>query len=204
MSPLVRLDPALHRCLTRRFGVSQVSSAGEKKLRCIDDFAASGINNTTSIKARIRMGRLSSLVETTRQLHSFWPSSSIRLAKSDFSAAYRMCPILGRHLEFSSVLVEDKEGGLWTSTQWVMPFGAVSAVYAWDRLGGAVSRILRKLLLLPLDRYVDDLFWSDHSAISLATLAGGWRSAAFLRYLSRRDIDARVALELSELHSGSD
>ena len=34
--------------------------------------------------------------------------------------------------------------------------------------------------------------------------AGGWRSAAFLRYLSRRDIDARVALELSELHSGSD
>jgi hypothetical protein len=40
-----------------------------------------------------------------------------------------------------------------------------------------------------------------NAGCSLAQIldAGGWRSAAFLRYLSRRDIDARVALELAEL-----
>ncbi len=45
-----------------------------------------------------------------------------------------------------------------------------------------------------------------NSGCSLAQIleAGGWRSAAFLRYLSRRDIDARVALELAEIQSGSD
>ncbi len=45
-----------------------------------------------------------------------------------------------------------------------------------------------------------------NAGCSLAQIleAGGWRSAAFLRYLSRRDIDARVALELAEVASGSD
>ena len=39
-----------------------------------------------------------------------------------------------------------------------MPFGSLAAVYAWDRLGAAVTAILRQLFLLPLLRYVDDLF----------------------------------------------
>ena len=45
-----------------------------------------------------------------------------------------------------------------------MPFGAVSAVYAWDRLGGALAAILQHFLIIPCSRYVDDLFWADFSA----------------------------------------
>ena len=44
-----------------------------------------------------------------------------------------------------------------------MPFGAVVAVYAWDRLGGAITFLLQQVLLLPTARYVDDLFWVDFS-----------------------------------------
>ncbi len=48
-----------------------------------------------------------------------------------------------------------------------MPFGVVGAVYAWDRLGSAITAILFDLLLVPCIRYVDDLFWVTHQ------LAGG-------------------------------
>jgi hypothetical protein len=53
-----------------------------------------------------------------------------------------------------------------------MPFGAVGAVYAWDRVGAAVSAILRDWFLVPVVRYVDDLFWAevDESAESCREL----------------------------------
>ena len=35
-------------------------------------------------------------------------------------------------------------------------------------------------------------------------MAGGWRSSAFLRYLCKKDVDARMSLELSFADSGSD
>ena len=50
------------------------------------------------------------------------------------------------------------------SDQYAMLFGAVSAVYAWDRLGGALAAILQHFLVIPCSRYVDDLFWADYSA----------------------------------------
>ena len=47
-----------------------------------------------------------------------------------------------------------------------MPFGAVSAVYAWDRLGEALTTILRRVFLFPASRYVDDLFMPVWASIS--------------------------------------
>ena len=43
------------------------------------------------------------------------------------------------------------------STQRALPFGAVASVYGWERIGGAISSILR-WIGLPVLRYVDDLF----------------------------------------------
>ena len=39
-----------------------------------------------------------------------------------------------------------------------MPFGALGAVYAWDRMGHAVVHILNHYLRIILSRYVDDCF----------------------------------------------
>ena len=39
-----------------------------------------------------------------------------------------------------------------------MPFGAVSAVYAWHRVGKALTTILSSALTIPFNRYVDDIF----------------------------------------------
>ena len=71
------------------------------------------------------------------------------------------------HLPFSKIMINI--GQMMTCTQHAMPFGAISAVYAWDRVGSALTEILRQCLLLPVDRYVDDLFWPDWEVISMAT-----------------------------------
>jgi hypothetical protein len=47
-----------------------------------------------------------------------------------------------------------------------MPFGATAAVYAWDRVAESIVSVLRTSFLLPVDRYVDDLFWIDWAEIS--------------------------------------
>jgi len=162
--------PDLWRPLTRRFGVVQRSAKGVAKIRCIDDFAESLVNDTVTVSRCIRMGRLADMLAVARILHHAYPAEDLLLAKSDFCAAYRGCPILEDHLIFSDILVRDpRSGRVWASTQLAMPFGAVAAVYAWDRLGGALTFLLQQILLLPTARYVDDLFWVDFSSCAQDT-----------------------------------
>ena len=90
--------------------------------------------------------------------------------KSDFQAAYRSCPILPDDIPYANILARDPSSGVVSVTaQWAMPFGAVSAVYAWDRLGEAITAILRKVCLFPASRYVDDLFMPIWVSISGAS-----------------------------------
>ena len=42
-----------------------------------------------------------------------------------------------------------------------MPFGATSSVVAWHRIGELISTIARRILHLPVLRYVDDYFAAD-------------------------------------------
>ena len=81
------------------------------------------------------------------------------------------------HHRFADIaLVHPESAEVWIGTQNAMPFGAVAAVYAWDRMGAAVTAILRRLFCFPVLRYVDDLFSVDrpesvaHSLECLARL----------------------------------
>ena len=104
MTPLV---PAAARDVlgTRRFGVSQVSAKGATKLRRIDDFAESLVNETTSVEQRISMAKVSELLGIAAKLREASPHEELVILKSDFRSAYRSVPIMEEHLEFSDVLV---------------------------------------------------------------------------------------------------
>ena len=112
------------------------------------------------------MGRHHDLDWVVRRLHRRL-GHRMKLLKSDFKAAYRSCPICVKDLKFAHILVRGASGELLVSEQYAMPFGAVGAVYAWDRLGSAITAILIDLLLVPCIRYVDDLFWADLEESSL-------------------------------------
>ena len=164
MSELVEPDDGDLRGLpvTRRFGVVQQTSDGRDKIRCIDDFAASGVNDTTRVSRKIAAGRVSHLVEASRRLARGRPLEAQRLVKSDFKSAYRACPVDVQGLDFSVIAVRDPHlRRVRLSRQFAMPFGAVGAVYAWDRLAELVVEVLRREFDLPVARYVDDIFFVD-------------------------------------------
>ena len=130
MGPLGTPGVDLFPPYTRRFGVSQKSSHGEVRVRCIDDFAQSLINDTVDIDRRIRMGSIADFVETARRLHAARPREALHAMKGDFQAAYRSCPIRPEDVPYASILVRSPSSGVVSVTaQWAMPFGAVSAVY---------------------------------------------------------------------------
>jgi hypothetical protein len=66
----------------------------------------------------------------------------LKLLKSDFKAAYRGSPIRTCDLKFAHILIRGPSNELLVSKQFAMPFGAVGAVYAWDRLGAAITAVL--------------------------------------------------------------
>jgi hypothetical protein len=114
------------------------------------------------------MGRLSDLAHVVSILAAAG-HIDLKLLKSDFAAAYRGCPILSEHLDLASIIIRAPDGSLHVSAQLAMPFGAVAAVYAWDRLGAALSGILQVMFNIPCSRYVDDLFWADFSSCAEET-----------------------------------
>ena len=144
--------------VTRRFPVLQSTSSGAQKVRSIDDFLQSKVNALTSVQSRIDVGRVSDVVHTSKVLVRHGRQDLVFL-KSDFKSAYRTCPIKKKHLKWADVVVRCPVSGIFfLSTQYAMPFGAVGAVYAWDRVADLITFILSVLLLLPLSRFVDDLF----------------------------------------------
>ena len=163
--PRILEGTSLSYLLTRRFPVEQIDSKGRLKLRMIDDLADSQVNDACHINRQIRMGRISDLAWGVSRLSSL-VSEPLLLAKSDFSNAYRHCPIRSEDLDLAHILLKDGQGRLFQSQQFAMPFGAVAAVYAWDRLGSSIASIVLELLDIPVNRYVDDLFWVDFADIA--------------------------------------
>ena len=163
--PWAQADQTLPVC--RRFGVRQLTSSGREKLRVIDDFAENGVNDAVTISARIRMDSLVALQALARRSYTSRPHEPLVLLKADFKSAYRHVPVAADQLSFARILVVRPDGALHVAQQWAMPFGAIGAVYAWDRLASAVTQCLAAFLLVPMLRYVDDLF-----AVMPASLAG--------------------------------
>ena len=144
---------------TRRFGVKQASSSGRVKTRCIDDLKESRINALCGIRGKIRMGRIADMVEVARQLQEAYPEERLVIFKADFKSAYRCVPIRPEHYPFAKILITDTtDGSLKQAQQYAMPFGSIAAVYGWDRLAHALTFLVSQILLLPVCRYVDDLF----------------------------------------------
>ena len=171
MTPRALLELGAPDIVVRRFGVSQITSKGKAKIRTVDDYSEALVNSAAEVNRRIRMDSVAHLVEATRRLVETAPGSRRLLGKSEFSSAYRCCPIATADLDLAwTVLLHPTTGEVWRSQRLACPFGAIGSVYAWDRLGEAFVRIARRRLLDVLLRYVDDLFFPE-----LDVLAEGLR-----------------------------
>ena len=62
------------------------------------------------------------------------------------------------------------EGTPWVAFHHGMPFGATASVTAWHRIGELIQTIARKLLHMPVLRYVDDYFTPERHVLAYTLL----------------------------------
>ena len=79
------------------------------------------------------------------------------LWKADIDAAFRRVPLMRSHAWAAGVAYV-VDGRPLVSFHHAMPFGATSSVFAWHRVGDLLCQVARKVLHLPVYRYVDDYF----------------------------------------------
>lgn len=79
-TPLTLASSRSSGLVARRVGVRQLPSVGKSKLRCIDDFAESLVNSTTSVSRRICMDSVEDLAESHTLCENLGPRPTYSLA----------------------------------------------------------------------------------------------------------------------------
>ena len=143
-----------HVNVARRFPVRELRASGWRT-RVVDHETENAVNLATHMSDRTKGDTLDSLVQLLRLAHQ--RGLSVALWKRDISRAFRRVPVRAAHLPFAFVVFEYL-GKQWITGHTCMPFGSISAVLSWHRVGGAIRDIVEKLFLVPILRYVDDYF----------------------------------------------
>ena len=147
--------------ITRRIPVREERQNGWRT-RIVDHETESLINEATRPADKIQHDSLDILAVIVTMLMA--AGATPALWKRDVSSAFRRVPILAGHLDLSWVAWFDA-GKFWIAQHLGMPFGTVSAVYAWHRLGHALLFIVVTLLKAPMGRYVDDYFGASRQGV---------------------------------------
>lgn len=189
MTKPVRLDASdlSTQLLHPRFGVEKIKADGVRDVRPIDNFSWAPYPKRGSRGKRRKLQKLASvnghvvpretlhhdhLDVLTLALREAWVRTGIvyGLFKIDIDSAFRRLPICPEHWWAASISFL-AEGCTWVSTHRAMPFGATSAVHAWERIGALLTSIIVSLLGIVTFRYVDD-FYGCEDASSLEHAVG--------------------------------
>ncbi len=125
------------------------------KLRAIDDLSRSLVNAITQASEKLHHDSIDALFKSVRWLVR--TGRKVQLWKADIDAAYRRVPICPEH-RWAAGVTFAHEGMKYISQHFTFPFGARAAVHAWDRVGSLLTSIARRILHLPILRYVDDFY----------------------------------------------
>ena len=156
--------------MSKRFGIAQgdkvvVDDAGNKtvvpKVRAIDDCTASGVNPCTQPAFKLKVDGVDSLLASMRRFRQA-SGKTPHLAKADIAAAYRRVPIAPEH-RWAAAVTFMLDGVPQIAEHIMLPFGAISSVYGWDRVGNMLTHLARVILKIAVLRYVDDYFWAEHA-----------------------------------------
>ena len=194
MMPPVSLDEVdLRKCnLTRRIPVREERQAGWRT-RIVDHETESCINEATIPADKVQHDGLDlfTFIITQFMLNDI----QVHLWKRDISSAFRRVPIFAGHLDLSWV-VWISEGVRMAAQHVGMPFGTVSAVYAWHRVGHALLMLVLLLCKAPLGRYVDDYFGASRVGVQLS---GGACLSVFAMLLGFPTDEAKSADTMATL-----
>ena len=143
--------------------MSWSASQGQKRKRSRKQIKEQSINGHCELPAKVSHDHLDGMLQLLRVVFAL-TGAVPWLWKADIDAAFRRVPLMGAHIWASGVayLVDNVA---WCSFHYGMPFGATSSVWAWHRVGAMIAFLARKLLHLPVLRYVDDYFSADRKEL---------------------------------------
>ncbi|CAE8612287.1 unnamed protein product [Polarella glacialis] len=131
--------------------------------RIVDLETESGANPATRPFDKISHDTLNALA--TMILLLFQLGVDSEQWKRNVSKAFRRVPVFWQHREFAGVIWVQLNV-VWVAQHKGMPFGAVSAAYAWHRVGHALLVVLLRLFLAPAAQYVDDFFGANKAGVT--------------------------------------
>lgn len=141
---------------------------GSQKVRSVDHMTQSQVNCSTVVREKMRHDSLDVLFEIMRSM-KLSSNEPLSLYKADIDSAYRRIPLRPEHRSYATIAFKH-EGMIMLLQHMAAPFGAASSVHHWERIGALICAIARRVLMLPLARYVDDFFSADREgSVEVAT-----------------------------------
>ena len=153
--PIPLMPGDIHRkSFTRRIPVREERTKGWRT-RIVDHGTESQLNDATEPVDKLVFDSVEVLIAMALM---FMAADVLpKMWKRDISRAFRRVPVYHGHLDLSWVVWCSLQV-MFTSQHRGMPFGTISAVYAWHRIGYALQWILLRHLKAPCGRFVDDFF----------------------------------------------
>ena len=146
-----------------RFAVVQgVKDNGEPKVRPVDDMTRSQCNAATEVSEKLTYESLDGLMDTIQYMQKT-AGSDLNLWKADIDSAFRRVPLKPEHRKYAVVAFKH-DGQVILAKHLACPFGSVASVHNWDRVGEFIKAVARRLLHLPVSRFVDDYFAVERAA----------------------------------------
>ena len=150
----IKLDDVPANCpLSKRFGIRQGG-----KIRCVDDFSASGVNATAQPLESPKPHTLDVLAGLLSALLQSGATSSKWMARSfDLKHAYRQCAVAPESQPFAYIVVGDpNQKCLHAFRMRALPFGSVKSVHAFLRVASSLWAILTQVFGVLCTNYFDD------------------------------------------------
>ena len=146
--------------LVHRFAVEQTNARG-RKIRCIDNFKANGVNSYAVAFESTRNDRedviSQCVLEMQRELHAAGRDGQVLAGVEDFVGAFKTVAPSEDQRFLMWCLLWDPQNERWVAAEmYTMPFGAMGGVLSWYRCAMAQRCLLRRLFKLCIFYYVDD------------------------------------------------
>jgi len=177
--------------LTPRFVFLQERADGSSKERMVDNGKFSGLNTLLEVAMKMRYDSRRDLERCRKALLAV--GRTPRYVTHDVTAAYKYLAHSPGMLHLTPIAVRvmcshGKEAPEPRTLVFIPEraiFGGVYSVHSWHRTGGALQAIAQRGLLIPMLRYVDDLFrvatdeslHSDRETFEVIAAALGYRLA---------------------------
>ena len=147
--------------LVERFGVEQLDSEGNLKIRPIDNYRSNGANDQTVAWESVSNDREDTITEAIlrlkQSLQIAGEDDEVLIGLEDYVGAYRTLPPSQHQRWLMQLLVWDTDNDEWKVCELTaMPFGAIGGVLAWWRVARGLRSICRNILQLIIFYYVDD------------------------------------------------